>query len=447
MEKTIDIKSAIAVKISPDRMKAHVVLPRDPNIAVGPDDLRTALSEAGVCYGIREDLFEKICAQPRNGLPLLIAGGKPPERGKDGQIEFLIPTERTHKPQVDEHGKANWYEMNLVNNVNAGQVLARAVAPTHGEPGRTVLGEELRGLLGTAVSLPVGINTLVAKDDPGALVAKEAGSAVYDHGKIHVMTTYEIAGSVDFDTGNVTTVGSAKILGDVKSGFVVKSGGNVEVRGFVEDATIVAEGNILVRGGFVGSGLGRLVAGKDVVVHFIENQTIEAKGNVRIEKHALNANIETRGKVIFLDPTQGQLIGGQVIGIESLELGSIGNENDTRTEVRAGATAAMVQNATQLQENLDGLLQSLEQMKTDIGELAHQKYKTGLPREEEERFANLKRQKDDAFHQVGTLQKQLEEHLAEITRLEKATIRVQGKIHNNVRACIGRFVREFETPR
>ncbi|MBM3324482.1 MAG: DUF342 domain-containing protein, partial [Calditrichaeota bacterium] len=403
MEKTLDTKSVVAVRISPDRMKAHVVLPRDPTVPVGPDDLRAALSGAGVRFGIREDLFEKICAQPRNGLPLLIASGKPPERGKDGQIEFLIPTERTHKPQVDEHGKANWYEMNLVNNVQAGQVLARMIPPTHGEPGMTVLGEELRGLLGNAVVLPVGINTQIAKDDPHALVAKEAGGAVYDRGKIHVMTTYEIAGSVDFDTGNVTTVASVKVMGDVKSGFAVKSGGNVEVRGFVEDATIIAEGNILIKGGFVGSGLGRLVAGKDVVVHYIENQTVEAGGNVRIEKHALNANIETRGKVIFLHPLQGQLIGGQTTGIEGLELGSVGNENETRTEIRAGASAATAQDAARLQEDLDTLRQSLEQTKNDIVELADKKYKTGLSPEDEERFVNLRKQKKETARQIEAL--------------------------------------------
>ncbi len=447
MENAVDSKSAIAVKISPDRMKAHVILPGDPNIIVGWEDLRAALSEAGVRWGIQEELFEKICSQPRNGLPLLVAFGKPPERGKDGYIEFLIPTERSHKPQVDERGKTNWYELNLVNNVRAGQVLARAIAPTRGEPGYTVLGEELSGLLGGTPSLAVGINTQIAPDDPSALIAKENGSTVFDRGKIHVLTTYEIRGSVDFDTGNVTTVGSVKILGDVKSGFTVKSGANVDIRGVVEDATVVAEGNIIVRGGFVGSGLGKLIGGGDVVLHHIENQRIEAKGNVRIEKEALNAIIECKGHIIFLDPYQGHLIGGQMLGIEGLEVGSIGNETDTRTEVRAGATPAMVHEAAQMQEDLEEPLQSLQRMKNEIGEIAHRKYKLGLSKDEEERLTNLKQQKDELSGRVGTLQTKLEQQMAEITRLEKACIRVYGTIYRNVLVCIGRFAREFENPR
>jgi uncharacterized protein (DUF342 family) len=447
MENAVDIKSTITVKISPDRMEARVILPRDPNIVVEPEDLRAALSQAGVREGIREDLLEKICNQPRNGFPLLIATGKPPTRGRDGYVEFLIPTERSHRPQVDEHGKINWYELNLVNNVRAGQVLARVIAPSRGESGYTVLGEELTGLLGGTPPMPAGINTQVAPHDPSAVIAKQDGSTVVDHGKVHVLTLYEVHGSVDFDTGNVTAVGSVKILGDVRSGFSVKSGADVDIQGVVEDATIVAEGRIMVHGGFVGSGAGKLISGGDVVLHHIENQRIEAQGSVRIEKDALNAIIECKQRIIFLDPYQARLIGGRALGIEGIEAGAIGNEADTRTEVHAGATPAMIREAVQLQEDLEAPLQSLQQIKGEIGELANRKYEFGLSEEEEEKLVNLKRRRDEISERVGTLQKKLEQQVKEITRLQKACIRVYGTIYRNVRVSIGRYAKEFENPR
>lgn len=439
--------AVIEIKISPDRMRAHVVLPRDTRIVVTPDDLKAALENSNVCYGVREEQFDTICSQPRNGLPLLIATGKSPGRGENGRVEILIETEHSRKPKVDEDGRANWYELNLVNNVRVGQVLARAIPPTTGEPGMNVTGKEIPGLSGAAALLPQGMNTHVPENDSLSLVSSVDGNVVLSAGKIDVLTTCQIQGSVDFSTGNITSVGPVKIAGDVKANFSVISEADVEVGGLVEDAEIHAAGNILVKAGFVGTGTGKLKAGGDIFIHHIENQCIEADGNVHIEKDALNATIECKGKIIFAHPTQSNLKGGQAWGMLGIEAGTIGSDNEIRTEVHAGATEAMIREIATLQKYVEALEDSLKQTKTQIQKLAQKKYKSGLTKDEEEELAALKLQREEFPNKLKAAQKQHEEHIAEIAKLDNVMIQVKGTIHPNVRISIGKYVREFEHAR
>lgn len=436
--------SVILMKISPDGMRAHVVLPRDTRIAVTPDDLKAALEESKISYGIREEQFDAICSQSRNGLPLLIATGKPPGRGEDGRVEILIEIESSRKPKVDEDGKANWYELNLVNNVRKGQILAKAIPPTAGEPGVNVTGKEIPGVSGVRASLPRGMNTRIPEDDSLTLVSSVDGNAVLTAGKINVLTTYQIQGSVDFSTGNINSVGPVKISGDVKANFSVVSEADVEVGGLVEDADIKAKGNILVKAGFVGTGNGKLTAGGNVVVRHVENQHIKADGNVQIEKVALNATIECKGKIIFAHPTQGSLKGGHVWGMLGIEAGNIGSDNEIRTEVHAGATEAMEREAVRLQKDVDAIEDSHKQLKTQIKKLAQKKYKDGLSKNKEEELVALKLQREEIPLKLEAAQKQLEEQIAEIAKLNNIMIQVKGKIHPNVRVSIGKYIQEFE---
>ena len=54
----------------------------------------------------------------------------------------------------------------------------------------------------------------------------------------------------------------------------------------VEDSIIKSKGNVLVKGGFIGSGKGKIEADGDVTVYFAENQTIVAN-NVKILREAV----------------------------------------------------------------------------------------------------------------------------------------------------------------
>jgi uncharacterized protein (DUF342 family) len=288
------------------------------------------------------------------------------------------------------------------------------------------------------------MNTRTLEDDSLTLVSSVDGNAVLTAGKINVLTTCQIRGSVDFSTGNITSVGPVKISGDVKANFSVVSEADVEVGGLVEDADIKAKGNILVKAGFVGTGNGKLTAGGNVVVRHVENQHIKADGNVQIEKVALNATIECKGKIIFAHPTQGSLKGGHVWGMLGIEAGNIGTDNEIRTEVHAGATEAMEREAVKLQKDVDDIKASHKQLKTQIKKLAQKKYKDGLSKNKEEELVALKLQREEIPLKLEAAQKQLEEQIAEIAKLNNIMIHVKGKIHPNVRVSIGKYIQEFE---
>jgi hypothetical protein len=147
---------------------------------------------------------------------------------------------------------------------------------------------------------------------------------------VDVEKTFIVAGDVDFSIGNINFPGDVLIHGDVKCGFAVKAGGKIEVRGVVEDATLEAQGDILITGGFEGTGRGLIRGSGNVHVKFVENQTIEAAGSVYIAHSALNAQV-TAGDSIRLDTGSGVVRGGRLRAQGWIAAKSAGNVNYTPT--------------------------------------------------------------------------------------------------------------------
>ncbi len=120
-----------------------------------------------------------------------------------------------------------------------------------------------------------------------------------------------IENDVDFETGNIDFNGSVIIKGGVKAGFVVKAVGDITVKEIVEDALIDSQGNVILKGGFVGYGKGELTTQGDAVIEFAENQKIYAGGDVKVSDSLLHCSVEVDGK-IFVMGKRGVVGGGRL---------------------------------------------------------------------------------------------------------------------------------------
>ena len=128
------------------------------------------------------------------------------------------------------------------------------VHPTEGEPGYTVLNQEIPAKSGKAVPLPKGRNTEINAEGD-ALVALMAGHVEFTGHNFQVKPVLDIAGNVDFSTGNIKFLGDVNIKGDVLTGFTVRAMGSIWVGGVIEaGSTVEAGGDLTVVKGILGDG-------------------------------------------------------------------------------------------------------------------------------------------------------------------------------------------------
>ena len=120
-----------SVQIAEQEMKAYVEV-KPPGIG-GADltfeALLAALGNNGVQHGINEAELRELEDTPRYNTTILAAQGTPAEDGADARIEYSFNTDRA--PILKEkNGRVDFRELNLVENVVAGQIVAKK------DPGR-----------------------------------------------------------------------------------------------------------------------------------------------------------------------------------------------------------------------------------------------------------------------------------------------------------------------
>ena len=243
-------------------------------------------------------------------------------------FHFQRDREESPKAVVREDGNTDYYNLNLIENVVAGQILA-SVHEVEEETEDPFL-ENIEG----PEFLPryIGENVELDEEIPIQIVAKANGQVIYENGIISVSTVYETKGDVDFSTGNLTFVGHLSVKGSVRNDFSVLAN-DVTVYGNVDDSHIRSGNRVLVQGDILGA-KSSIIAGSSVSAKFIENASVSAKGNIFIGLSFLSGNIKSGGSVIIRDP--GILHGGKIYCKNSLYAKKIGTNWSNPTEIRLG---------------------------------------------------------------------------------------------------------------
>lgn len=333
-QEEVKIDASVNIGVSPDKMKATMIIfPPDGGRMLTRSELKEALKNSGVVYGIYDETLEMLAKSPIYNQQIVIAEGTPPVNGINGRLEFHFEINKDAKPTIGEDGRVNYKELNLIENVRKGQVLVTAIPPIPGKPGKNVLGFEIPALDGKPAVLPKGKNVEISPDGQ-SLLASVDGHVNYIDGKVSVFPLYEVQGDVDTSTGNINFVGSVLVQGNVLSGFSIEAGGNVEVLGVVEGATIKAGGNIILRRGMQGAGKGTLICEGDVVARYIEHSNIYAKGDIRAEV-IMHSNIKCGNKLELMG-RKGLLVGGVTKVGREVSAKIIGSPMTTITDIEVG---------------------------------------------------------------------------------------------------------------
>ncbi len=353
--------------ISADKLYAWVLVfpPTGQGRELTRDILVRALEEQDIAYGVDQRLVDRLSHDEDRYFTLfLIAQGKPAFDGKNGNIVDYFPRVVERLLEVDEYDQVDYAALNLIHNVKEGQEICRLIRPTEGEPGRTVLDQEIPAKSGKAVPLPKGRNTEISEDGD-ALVALTAGHVEFTGRSFQVKPVLDIPGNVDFSTGNIKFLGDVNIKGDVLTGFTVRAMGSIWVGGVIEaGSTVEAGGDLTVVKGILGDGTTTVRAQRCIFSKYIENATIYVRENLQTDA-IINGSIYCDGEVLVRSG-RGSIMGGRVWAAEMVSAAAVGSKSECRTSIMLGGLPCTSFERELVRKELKGLEMELERLECQL---------------------------------------------------------------------------------
>lgn len=305
------------VTISADRLAAHLTVEGDAP-ATDTAALQQLLTDYGVTFGVDEAALQRIAAgNLAAGETIRVAEGQPPTPGRDAAIEYLFELHPLSAGREAEDATIDFRDRGDLPEVAVGTVLARRQPPEEGAPGYDVGGRPIQPRKPRNRPLRAGNGVALDTDGLTATAQSAGRPALSPSGVISVFPEHRIDGDVDFSTGHVTFSGRVVVTGRVNPGFRVRCG--ALVAGEVDGAEVVADGDITVSGGVIGS---RIEAGGAVAAKYFHTSRVQATGDVAARAEGFESVIETSGA--FIGP-RCTLLATQVSarqGITALEVGS-----------------------------------------------------------------------------------------------------------------------------
>jgi len=426
-------------------MLAHLTIEQtneDAAFGFSREALAEMANQAGVVYGLNNDRLEKLTTELMLSKQIEIARGKSPGRGNDSGCDLLFAAANTKAPVVGDDGYIDYKNLNLINNAAVGQPLAKKIAATVGEPGKSVTGNDIPGIPGKDRALPKGKNTAISSDNPDLLIATKEGAITFANNVVSIDSVYKLNSDVSIATGNIDFVGSLQISGGVKSGFKVKADGNVEIGKNIEDAEVISGGSVVAKGGFVGSGKGIIEAKEDVFVKYVENQQIEAGHDINIGGGAMNANI-VAGNAVFFKGLKAIIVGGSVTAHNLIETNTIGSEMGTPTLVRVGYSPAIMRAIQELEVKLKQLEKDEGKIKQALYSLVRLELDNRLSPKQKEALEQLRAHSLEIPNLKNTYEEQKKDFLGKLKENKTAKIVVKGNVYPGAIIQVGLLKKEI----
>ena len=323
------------------------------------------------------------------------------------------------QPREMADGTVDHYDLNYVQNVIQGQVLAEL----REIPSDEALNYESRFVRDTP-DFPLGRNCSVNPDNPNQLLADANGFALYEDDVISVRRTLNIRRDVDFHSGNILFVGDMVVHGNVRAGFDIKAR-NILVKGLINAAGVAAQENVVTETGIKGGNKAVIEAGKSIRAPFCENALLKAGQDVLIDGGCLNCELYVKGRLAV----KGRFMGGvanctdHMLVSEVIGGGSMGMD----TEVHLGFDPFLTQQLDAVDETLDELNSLLSHYKAEIarGE-AHEEEFAPKILKVETKLESLKKKRD-----------KLDILIQETSLAHRASLLVPGEVRPGVIVTIG----------
>lgn len=433
------------IDVTPDRLGAKILL-RDPDVE-DLDEVRLTkevlleyVKQQRIQYGIRYDSIETIVKTfPQTPFPLDIAVGHDKVDGKDGEITYLFDgtTDVDHSANNEED--FDFRNVMRIPTVSKEEKLATIIAPTKGKDGTTVHGTPVKARPGRPAILRPGKN-VTFNEETQSFYANVQGQVSLMSQRIHVLDIYEVNESISMKIGNIDFPGSVIIRGDVPTGFTIKAAGDVKIFGLVEAATIIAEGTVTVSEGISGLRTGRIEAGEDVQIGYINQGIIRAGNDILIENSIMHSECTANNNI---NCNRGHIVGGVISAGGAIKANNIGNRMNTKTSLSFGMDFKMFERQQELEDELTDLKDNHTKLTTLKGTY-DQKDKSKLDSKMRITLLRLQYSLEKTIEDMDKVQDELSSINATLGDVNRAYLKVKGTIYPNVTIQFGRYERTID---
>lgn len=437
------------VEIAADKMSASLsVTPPCGGNALTQDEIMRALAQKHVVAGVLDGNVKSAVAAGA-ARKLLIARGREALNGEDGRLQCLVAMAKDHHPHFDAHNVANYRDLGGVATVRQGEPLMQRIPPTPGQAGVNVLGQALPAKPGQDVKFALHLKG-VASDpgNPDMLLAATSGQPVLVNNGITVEPVV-VMRAIDLTSGNLAVEGSIKVVGDVHEGMTVKATGDIHVGGTVEAATLIAGGDVIIKGGIIGHAparddtktpnIARVRCGGSCSAHFIENTSVEAGDSILVEQFVMQSELAALNQVMVGKPGSGsgRIIGGLIEATLLVQAGVIGSDAGVNTRVMVGTNPFLHEKLKQADVELQATLKELEEVTKLVDFIAT--HPGRIKPELSEKAGNTRLALEQKRDQLLANNQEL---TAQIELAGSAKVVVEKAVFNNVRIEInGKFQR------
>ncbi len=412
--------ASFSVDVQKDEMRATITAysPGVSGSEISADQIKSSLRLQGVLAGIEDDKISEFCDNPVYNVPYEVAAAVLPIDGRDAYIAYNFETDTTKlKLKETENGQVDFKELNLIQNVFAGQPLAQKMLAQRGKVGKTITGRCLEAKNGKDINVQLGANVKFDTDGR-TIIAEKNGQVMLVGDKITVEEVYEVQG-VNIKTGNINFFGTVVVRGNVEDGFDIKADGNIEVYGTVGNCTLEAKGDIVISQGVMGRDEGKIITPKSVWARFIQNANVDAGEYVVVNDNIMNSHIMAMKKIL-VKGKRASVIGGNLFATEEISAKNIGSPGGgVETSLAVGFDPKAKARLIELQEMEATLVKELEEVDLNISTLENtKKVRKMLPKDKEDNLKKLIQRKAEITDEVNTMSAEMQEIEARLRELK-----------------------------
>ncbi|AER65826.1 protein of unknown function DUF342 [Thermovirga lienii DSM 17291] len=370
----------VKVRISEDKLKAEVYLEpaiRNLNAEEAKKEIIRSLEEAGVVFGIKEEVVELLASGNDDNLLeqwIVIAEGIPPEESQDARIDVLVKIAEKGLQELENAVVVDFKALGFIPNVKKGTLIARKIPPKEGKDGKDVFGEPIKVKKPKDINMKAGPNTELSQDGL-EITATANGFIVKEGNRFRVEPLLVVRGDVDYGTGNIECFGSIHVTGGVKEDFSVVAGETLEINGVVEGAELRSGKDMRLHSAVRGMERGRIDCGGNLYLEYADQCKITSAGELYFKRALMHCDIEVEGSVHLVEGGKGVIAGGKLYSGGDVECRALGSKVGTKTLVHLGLSPRLMNQHNVLMAKKEDLESKIATVKKNI------KYLTRLAEE------------------------------------------------------------------
>lgn len=431
------VSNNILIEVSKDGLRGYMTLldNQEGNLSTSKMDVDLIINEIKniLKVGVNEDKIRELIVNECYNVKTCIAEGVLPIDEEDGYIKYNFDINKKRKPRLLEDGTVDYKELNIINNVTTGDILAEIIPPSGGKTGLKVTGEIIPFRKGRYPNIKYGKNVRLL-DNGKALISEKNGHVTLIDDKIVVSDVFKV-NNVDNQVGNIYFDGTVIATGNLLNDFTVKANGDVQINGLIEGGYIENAGDVIVKRGIQGYNKLVVKTKGNVTTKFIENAIIESNMNISAEV-IMHSQVYCKNNINLIG-RKGLIVGGVCRAGNEIKAKTVGSVMATSTVLEVGVDPEIKEKYESLLTKIEELKNNLDKIETTLKLLIRLKKTNKLDDNKRVIYDKLITTRQNVKLNLDKLTKEYEHIENYIQNASNGVIKVSDTVYPGVKIIIG----------